>query len=84
MLYQIGNITDKKKDLDRHLRLIQARLPLLMGAFPWLRQVPIIGELGYHKIERNVKQYHKFIEEEVTSQMKEYDGESEPDNFVHA
>ncbi|CAR98840.1 Protein CBG28014 [Caenorhabditis briggsae] len=64
-----------------------------MGAFPWLRQVPIIGELGYHKIERNVKQvsyfntfvnYHKFIEEEVTSQMKEYDGESEPDNFVHA
>ncbi|PIC20470.1 hypothetical protein B9Z55_025661 [Caenorhabditis nigoni] len=70
--------------VDRHLRKIQGRLTFLIGAFPWLRHVPIIGELGYHEIARNVKQYHKFIEEEVTSQIKEYDGESEPENFVHA
>ncbi|CAO4386798.1 unnamed protein product [Caenorhabditis nigoni] len=70
--------------VDRHLKCVQGRFPLLIGAFPWLRHVPIIGELGYHRIAKNIEKYQEFIEEEVASQIKEYDGESEPDNFVHA
>ncbi|CAP25798.1 Protein CBG05278 [Caenorhabditis briggsae] len=35
---------------DRHLRAALGKLQLLMTAFPWLRHVPIIRELGYHKI----------------------------------
>ncbi|PIC20472.1 hypothetical protein B9Z55_025663 [Caenorhabditis nigoni] len=70
--------------VDNHLRAAQGKLPLLMSAFPWLRHVPIIGELGYHKIARNIEQYQGFIEKEVASQIKEYDEESEPENFVHA
>ncbi|EFP03666.1 hypothetical protein CRE_19161 [Caenorhabditis remanei] len=72
------------KVVDRHLKTAQGRIPLLIAAFPWLRHVPIIGELGYHSIKRNIEQYQTFIDEEVASQVKEYDGESEPDNFVHA
>uniref|UniRef100_A0A8R1I856 CYtochrome P450 family n=1 Tax=Caenorhabditis japonica TaxID=281687 RepID=A0A8R1I856_CAEJA len=70
--------------IDTHMKTIQGRIPLMVGAFPWLRHVPVIGEMGYHRIKRNIESYQKFIEEEVASQIKEYDGESEPENFVHA
>ncbi|UMM43471.1 hypothetical protein L5515_018951 [Caenorhabditis briggsae] len=61
---------------DRHLRAALGKLQLLMTAFPWLRHVPIIRELGYHKIAKNIEQYQGFIEKEVANQIKEYDGEN--------
>ncbi|KAF1750008.1 hypothetical protein GCK72_016553 [Caenorhabditis remanei] len=70
--------------VDTHLRSLQSRASLLIAAFPWFRHVPIIGESGYYGIKRNVKKYQKFIDEEVASQVKDYDGGSDPDNFVHA
>ncbi|CAO4377711.1 unnamed protein product [Caenorhabditis nigoni] len=70
--------------VDRHLKNLTGRPQLLIAAWPWLRHVPIIGEMGYHSIKRNIKDYHKFIEDEVASQIKEYDEHSEPENFVHA
>ncbi|CAA90617.1 CYtochrome P450 family [Caenorhabditis elegans] len=72
------------KVINKHLKIAQGKPQLLVSAFPWLRYVPIIGELGYHKIQRNIQSYQKFIDEEVVSQIKQYDGESEPENFVHA
>ncbi|EFP08874.1 hypothetical protein CRE_18036 [Caenorhabditis remanei] len=70
--------------VDTHLRSLQSRASLLIAAFPWFRHVPIIGESGYYGIKRNVKKYQTFIDEEVASQVKDYDGGSDPDNFVHA
>lgn len=72
------------KVVDRHLKIAQGNASLLVSAFPWLRHLPVIGNLGYHSIKNNIKSYQQFIEEEVTSQLKNYDGESEPENFVHA
>ncbi|KAF1748949.1 hypothetical protein GCK72_025416 [Caenorhabditis remanei] len=70
--------------VDTHLRNVRNRAPLLVAAFPWMKHLPIIGELGYHFLKRNIDTYHKFIQEEVTTQIKEYDEEVEPENFVHA
>ncbi|EGT40416.1 hypothetical protein CAEBREN_29368 [Caenorhabditis brenneri] len=72
------------KIVDTHLKNIRNRAPLLIAAFPWMKHLPIIGEMGYHFIKRNIDLYQKFIDEEVASQIKEYDEESEPENFVHA
>uniref|UniRef100_A0A1I7TNA2 CYtochrome P450 family n=1 Tax=Caenorhabditis tropicalis TaxID=1561998 RepID=A0A1I7TNA2_9PELO len=70
--------------VDSHLKKIRDRAPMLVSAFPWMKHLPIIGKVGYHKMKDNIETYHKFIEEEVVSQIKEYDEESEPENFVHA
>ncbi|EGT40444.1 hypothetical protein CAEBREN_31910 [Caenorhabditis brenneri] len=70
--------------VDYHLRILLGKCSLLVSAFLWLRHLPIIGELGYHRIKRNIKSYQSFIEEEVASQVEKYDKESEPENFVHA
>ncbi|CAI2353586.1 unnamed protein product [Caenorhabditis sp. 36 PRJEB53466] len=72
------------KIIDKHLRISSGRPALLIATFPWMRHLPIIGELGYHAVKRNIVSYQSFIEEEVVTQMKQYDGESEPENFVHA
>ncbi|CAA90616.1 CYtochrome P450 family [Caenorhabditis elegans] len=72
------------KIVDKHLRHLQGKMPLLVSAFPWLKHVPIVGDIGYHNIKNNISSYHTFIEEEVATQVKKYDGESEPENFVHA
>ncbi|CAP25799.2 Protein CBR-CYP-14A4 [Caenorhabditis briggsae] len=70
--------------VDYHLRILLGKCSLSVSAFPWLRHVPIIGELGYHRIKRNIKTYQSFIEEEVEKQLEKFDTESEPENFVHA
>ncbi|KAF1748950.1 hypothetical protein GCK72_025417 [Caenorhabditis remanei] len=70
--------------VDHHLRILLGKCSLCVSAFPWLRHLPIIGELGYHRIKRNIITYQSFIKEEVEKQVEKYDGGSEPDNFVHA
>lgn len=70
--------------IDFHLRTLLGKCSLLVSAFPMLRHVPIIGEYGYQRIKRNIKSYQYFIEEEVATQMKSFEEENEPENFVHA
>ncbi|PIC24353.1 hypothetical protein B9Z55_017724 [Caenorhabditis nigoni] len=70
--------------LNKHMKNLTGRPQLLIAAWPWLRHVPILGEMGYHSIKRNIQHYHKFIEDEVACQIEKYDENSEPENFVHA
>ncbi|UMM33069.1 hypothetical protein L5515_006674 [Caenorhabditis briggsae] len=41
--------------VDRHLKNLTGRPQLLIAAWPWLRHVPIIGEMGYHNLKRNIQ-----------------------------
>lgn len=43
------------KVVDRHLKIAQGNASLLVSAFPWLRHLPVIGNLGYHSIKNNIK-----------------------------
>ncbi|CAI2354102.1 unnamed protein product [Caenorhabditis sp. 36 PRJEB53466] len=70
--------------VDKHLKAGQGRCALLIAAFPWMKYLPVIGEIGYHSLKRNISEYLDFIEEEVDAQMKVYDEDAEPENFVHA
>lgn len=42
------------KIVDKHLRHLQGKMPLLVSAFPWLKHVPIVGDIGYHNIKNNI------------------------------
>ncbi|PIC28893.1 hypothetical protein B9Z55_020670 [Caenorhabditis nigoni] len=72
------------KVIDTHIKSLRTRFALLVAAFPWLRNVPVVGEIGYHFMRRNIDLYHNFMEQEVASQIKTYNQEEEPTNFVHA
>lgn len=43
------------KVLDKHLKTVQGKTIFLMSAFPWLKHFPVIGELGYHRIKKNIQ-----------------------------
>lgn len=45
--------------IDRHLKIAQNRLALLISAFPWMKNVPVLGEMGYHSVKRNIKSVSK-------------------------
>ncbi|CAO4380911.1 unnamed protein product [Caenorhabditis nigoni] len=42
------------KVIDTHMKSLRTRSALLVAAFPWLRNVPVVGEIGYHFMRRNI------------------------------
>ncbi|GMR47855.1 hypothetical protein PMAYCL1PPCAC_18050, partial [Pristionchus mayeri] len=73
------------KIIAKHLRTVKDNFYVLMvQAWPWAKNLPIIGERGFKQPFQNVTMYHKFIEEEVNKIRKSFHLDHEPTNFVEA
>ncbi|KAF8363633.1 hypothetical protein PRIPAC_90556 [Pristionchus pacificus] len=71
--------------IAKHLRTVKDNFFVLMvQAWPWAKNLPIIGEEGFKKPYENVKQYHQFIEDEVNKVSEHFHSDHEPTNFVEA
>ncbi|GMS93067.1 hypothetical protein PENTCL1PPCAC_15242 [Pristionchus entomophagus] len=71
--------------VTKHLRNLKDNFfVLIVQAWPWAKNIPLIGDKGFKEPLENVAQYQKFIQEEVSKVAEDLHLDNEPTNFVQA
>jgi hypothetical protein len=74
-----------KNVLDRLFFQIRTRRSaLLVQAYPWLVNVPVLGHHGYWELRNDILKVVNFMTEEIIAQKKTIDYDADSTSFLHA
>jgi hypothetical protein len=74
-----------KNVLERLFFLVRnRRAVMLVQAYPWLANVPMLGHHGYWELRNDAMAVVNFMTEEIIAQKKTIDYDAESTSFLHA